>query len=198
MRVRRWVAALGLVAAAGCYTTSNHTSQVQTAELEDKKHVLGTGDLVEVRVFREPDLGGTYFVDYQGDIDFPLIGKVRLLGKDPYQVGAEIAHRLAEGYLKQPQVSILVREHNSQKIHVLGEVQRPGSFNYEVGMTVIQAVTNAGGFTKLAATNQVRIARVVSGSEQKYTVPVGDIGKGNAPNFRLQPGDIIYIPEAIF
>jgi polysaccharide export outer membrane protein len=189
---------MGIAAAAGCITPSNQKSLTPEGHPDPRHEVLGIGDLVEIKVFREPDLAGTYFVDPQGDIDFPLIGKVRLLGKDAYQVASEIRGRLDPDYIRNAQVTLLIREHNSQKIHVLGEVNKPGSFGYELGMTVIQAVTNAGGFTKLAATNNVRIARVINGSEQKYTVPVGDIGKGNAPNFELEPGDIIFIPEAIF
>lgn len=161
-------------------------------------HSLGPGDVVEIKVYREPDLAGIYRVSNDGMIDFPLIGSVKLLARRPEQVEEEIRQRLAAGYLVEPKVSVFVKERNSQKVHVLGQVNKPGSFNYETGMTVIQAVTNAGGFTKLASKNSVQLTRVSSGREERFRVPVGDIGEGTARNIELQPGDIIFVPEAIF
>lgn len=160
--------------------------------------LLGEGDVVEIRVFREPDLAGIYRVNPNGEIDFPFIGKVPLLGKNADVVAEEIRARLSAGYLQNPQVTVFIREHNSQKIHVLGQVNQAGSFAYQPGMTVIQAITLAGGFTKLAATNRVRVTRVSDGPEKIFDVPVGDIGSGRAPNFELLPGDIVFAPESIF
>lgn len=93
---------------------------------------LAPGDVVEIRVYREPDLAGVYRVSSQGEIDFPLIRKVRLLGLDTEQVADQIRSRLADGFLQDPQVTVFVRERNSQKVHVLGFVTKPGSFNFEV------------------------------------------------------------------
>ncbi|MEO1334316.1 MAG: polysaccharide biosynthesis/export family protein, partial [Myxococcota bacterium] len=131
-------------------------------------------------------------------IDFPLIGGVELLAKRPEQVEDDIRTRLAAGFLVEPKVTVFVKERNSQKVHVLGQVNKPGSFNYETGMTVIQAITNAGGFTKLASRNGVQLTRVSSGKEERFRVPVGDIGEGTSRNIELQPGDIVFVPEAIF
>ncbi len=160
--------------------------------------ILGPGDVVEIRVFREPDLAGTYRVSPDGRLDFPLIGAVQLGGRKPAEVEDEIRARLADGYLKEPQVSVFVRELNSQKIHVLGQVTKSGTFPYEPRMTIIQAVTNAGGFTKLAAANRVSLTRMVGGVEQTVILRVGDIGEGLLPNFELLPGDIVFVPESLF
>ena len=165
--------------------------------LQTPADTLGPGDVVEIKVYREPDLAGVYRVS-SGPIDFPLIGQVELLANRPEQVEEDIRSRLAAGYLVEPKVTVFVKERNSQKVHVLGQVNKPGSFNYETGMTVIQAVTNAGGFTKLASRNSVQLTRVSSGQEERFRVPVGDIGEGTARNIELQPGDIIFVPEAIF
>lgn len=159
-------------------------------------HELGEGDVVEIKVFREPDFAGIYRISEKGSINFPLIGSVVVIGHTASSVAEEIRTRLADGYLTQPQVTVFVRETKSQKVHVLGEVNKPGTFVYEAGMTVIQAVTNAGGFAKLASPNSVRITR--EGIDRKFVLRVGDIRSGNAPNFKLQPGDIVYVPEAIF
>jgi polysaccharide export outer membrane protein len=187
----------------GCVTTgSGGHDALEAAQAEElaeaqKRFVLGEGDVVEIKVFREPELAGTYRVTRDG-LEFPLIGKVSAVDREAEAVGEEIRARLAQDYLKQPQVTVFVREHNSRKVHVLGNVNKPGSFAYESGMTVIQAVTNAGGFNKLAATNSVLVTRGPRGAEQKFTVPVGDIGRGNAPNFSMEPGDIVFVPESVF
>lgn len=159
---------------------------------------LGVGDVVEVRVFREPDLTGVYVVDQDGGIDFPLIGRVTLLGRKAKGVEDEVRARLADGFLVEPQVSILVKERNSHKVHVLGQVNKPGSLPLEPGMTVIQAVAQAGGFTKLAATNRVTLTRVQEGREKSFRLRVGDIRSGDASNVELLPGDIVFVPEALF
>ena len=120
---------------------------------------LGVGDVVDIKVYREPDLAGIYRVGQAGAIDFPLIGSVRLAGRDAHEVANEIRSRLGDGYLQQPQVMIFVREYNSRKIHVLGQVTKAGSFGFKSGMSIIEAVAEAGGFTKLASTNRVRVTR---------------------------------------
>jgi polysaccharide biosynthesis/export protein len=163
-----------------------------------EKFSLGTGDVIDIKVFREPELAGVYRVNAYSEITFPLIGQVQLTGKEPYQISEEIRARLSDGYLQNPQVTVFVREYHSQKVHVLGQVSKAGSQGFQPGMTIIQAVASAGGFTKLAATNRVRVTRVIEGTERKYVIPVGDIRTGNAPDFSLLPGDIVYIPEAMF
>lgn len=168
------------------------------ADLPKGVDALGAGDVIEIRVFREPDLAGVYRVSDEGSLDFPLIGEVRVSGRQPQEVAEELRARLADGYLVDPQVSVFVKERNSQKVHVLGQVNKPGSFAWEPAMSVIQAITNAGGFTKLAATNRVQITRKVAGREQAFTAKVGAIRAGDAPNVQLRPGDIVYVPESLF
>ena len=91
---------------------------------------------------------------------------------------------------------MFVKEFNSKKIFVLGEVARPGTFTYEDQMTIVQAVTLAGGLKTLAAGNRLRLTRVVGGQEQQYEVPFEDISSGRAPNVSLQPCDIVFVPES--
>lgn len=206
MHVMRIVlGAIAAVVLAGCATpaasvaTSEATDPATAAApVKDSGGSLGPGDVIELRVFREPDLAGVYRVTRNGSIEVPLIGTVLLGGRDPDEVAAEIRTRLADGYLKDPQVAVFVREHNSQKIYVLGQVAKPGTFPYEHGMTIIQAITNAGGFTRLASTNGVTVTRAQGEKERRFSVPVGDIGSGKAPNFTLQQGDIIFVQEALF
>ena len=159
---------------------------------------LGAGDVFEVRVFQEPDLTGAYRVAADGSIDFPNCGRLPVAGRTAAAVADEITSCLKPRYLKNPQVSVFVREFNSKKVFVFGEVQKPGTFAYEDGMSVVQAVTLAGGFTRIAARNACTVTRLIEGSEKRIKVPVEDIGAGRAPNFVLQPGDILFVPESVF
>jgi polysaccharide export outer membrane protein len=158
---------------------------------------LGPGDVFEVRVFGEPDLTGVHRVSSDGTISFPLVGRVVVANRSATEVSDELAAGLAK-YVREPQVSIFVKEFVSKKIYVLGQVNQPGTFPFEDSMTIIQAVTLAGGFSKLAAQNDTLVTRIVDGQELRMHVPVKSIGEGRAPNFELEPGDIVYVPETIF
>ncbi len=159
---------------------------------------LGAGDLIDIKVYQEVDLTGAYRVSIEGTIDFPLCGKVTIAGQTSSRVADMITECLARGFLKNPQVSVLLKESNSKKVFVFGEVQKPGTFAYDDNMSIIQAITVAGGFTKTAAKNNASVTRLVAGQEKKIRVAVEDIGVGREPNFLLKPGDIIFVPESFF
>jgi protein involved in polysaccharide export with SLBB domain len=159
---------------------------------------LGAGDVFEVRVFQEPDLSGAFQVGPQGDIIFPLCKRVVVGGLTANGAAEKLRACLSDGFMRNPQVSVLVKEYNSKKVFVFGEVQKPGTFLYEDGMTVVQALTLAGGFTRNASQNSTSVTRLANGQETKVKVNVQDIALGKAPNFVLQPGDIVYVPESLF
>lgn len=159
---------------------------------------LGPGDVFDVRVFNEADLTGTYRVNGDGTIDFPLIGQVRVEGLDPHTVGTLLEGKLRERFLRQPQVSVIVKELNSKKITVLGQVTKPGSIPYTPNMTVIEAISVANGFTPLASKNKSTLTRIEGGKKTVSELPLGDIEQGKAPNVPLRPGDLISVPERIF
>ncbi len=159
---------------------------------------LGSGDVFEVKVYNEKELSGIYRVSSAGTILFPLVGKLEVDGLTSSDAAEEIQRRLGEKYLRNPQVSILIREYNSKKVSIFGQVTKPGTFKYEDGLSVIQAVSMAGGFTKLAAKNDTNVTRLVEGEEKKYPIPVEAIAQGKAKNFFLRPGDIVYVPESIW
>jgi protein involved in polysaccharide export with SLBB domain len=157
---------------------------------------LGPGDLVEIRVTQDADLTGIWGLSDQGTVDYPLCGKVTLAGHTTSSAEDLLRTCLAR-YLRQPTVSVIVREYTSKKVFVLGEVQRPGTFPYEQGMTIIQAITLAGGMTKVAAPNGTHVTRPgADGTLRKIRVFVKDISDGREPNVQLQPGDIVFVPES--
>ncbi|WP_308197954.1 polysaccharide biosynthesis/export family protein [Anaeromyxobacter oryzisoli] len=159
---------------------------------------LGAGDVFEVRVFQEPELSGVFQVGPQGDVIFPLCQRVVVSGLTANGAAEKLRACLSDGFMRDPQVSVLVKEYNSKKVFVFGEVQKPGTFAFEDGMSIVQAVTIAGGFTKGAAQNSTSVTRRVNGTEVKVKVNVQDIALGKAPNFTLEPGDIVFVPESLF
>lgn len=198
LRSRSAPVALALVlAASGCFARSRPPPAV----VEGSSVVggtLGPGDVVEARVYQEPELSGVYQVGPEGEVIFPLCKRVVVAGLTANGAADRLRECLAAGFMKDPQVSVLIKEYNSKKVFVFGEVQKPGTFAYEEGMSIVQAVTLAGGFTKSASQNKTSVTRRVHGQEVKVRVTVQDIALGKAPNFTLEPGDIVYVPESIF
>jgi protein involved in polysaccharide export with SLBB domain len=159
---------------------------------------LGPGDVFEVRVFQEPDLSGVYRLASDGSITFPLCGRLELGGLSVSAATDRVTQCLSNGFLRNPQVSIFIKEYNSKKIFVFGEVQKAGTFQFEDGMNIVQAITLAGGFTPRAARNSTSVIRSLNGTDRRLPVAVEDIGLGRAENFIMHPGDIVFVPESLF
>lgn len=200
--MRRYLALMFCVACTGPRAnSSNPNAELQAAVPPTEattSSTLGNGDLLEVRVYQETDLSGAFRVSPEGVIDYPLCGKVNVQNMTSSKVSDALTSCLKNGFIKSPQVTVLVREYTSKKVFVLGEVSKPGTFPYEENMSVIQAVTLAGGFTKLAAKNGTSVTRLVNGQESRTRVPVADIELGKQKNFPLLPGDIVFVPESFF
>lgn len=167
----------------------------ETSELL-RSAALGPGDVVEVRVYQEKELSGLYRLSNEGTFNFPLVGEVQAEGRSASQLAGFLTERLRTDYLRNPQVSVFVKEHNSKKVFVLGEVRKPGTFPYVDNMSVVQAITLAGGFSQLAAKSKVVLTRVVDGAEKKFILPFDRISLGLEANVVLRPGDIVFVPES--
>jgi protein involved in polysaccharide export with SLBB domain len=157
---------------------------------------LGAADVFDVRVFGEPDLTGTYRVAADGTIDFPLIGRLTVRGKTPAQLADEIQNKLVQ-FIKRPQVSVLLKESNSKKVTIYGQVQHPGTISYVDAMTITQAISQAGGLGAMAAREGARVTRKQNGKTETVIVNLKAIANGTA-TFYLQPGDEIFVPERVF
>jgi protein involved in polysaccharide export with SLBB domain len=148
---------------------------------------LGPGDQVRVTVFRHEDLSGEFEVDGEGFFAMPLVGEIMTAGLNARQLENEIEIRLQSGgYLVDPQVSIEVL--NYRPFYIIGEVNNPGSYQYVNGMTVINAVALAGGFSYRADQDDVVISRGGSNGPQIEALP----------DTAVLPGDIIEVPERFF
>jgi polysaccharide export outer membrane protein len=189
------IAAFALVSCTPRYSVNPRSFQGR--KIDTKALVtLGPGDTFEVRVFGEADLSGTYRVSERGKIRFPLVGILHVDGLTPSEIEEKLRQRLGAKYLRDPQVNVFVKEFNSKKIFVFGEVNKPGTFVFEPSMTIVQIITLAGGFTKTAWKNRTNVTRIVEGRERKIQVPVEAIGEGREQNFELKPGDIVFVPES--
>jgi protein involved in polysaccharide export with SLBB domain len=168
-------------------------------QVPEEDTTLGPGDVFEVRVFGEKDLSAKYQVGSDGTIRFPFLGVVEVRGKEADEVANEISGRLKEGkFLLDPHVSVFVEQANSKRLSVLGAVAKPGTFPIVPGMTVVQAVSNAGGFTPLASKDDTVVTRRVNGKLERYRISVSEVTRGNADDFPLRAGDIVFVPERVF
>jgi protein involved in polysaccharide export with SLBB domain len=158
---------------------------------------LGPGDVFEVSVYGEERLSGIHRIAPDGAIQFPLINRVVVEGMTPSEIAEELKKRLQDGYLRDPSVSVFVKEYNSKKVFVLGEVERPGTFPYSAQMNIVEAITLAGGFKDSGNANYVIVTRHSAEGDTRVPVPVKKITEGKAPNFSLLPGDIIFVPDTL-
>lgn len=148
-----------------------------------QEYRLGSQDKISVTVFGEEDLSGDFELDGEGKVAMPLLGDIHLGNMTLREAEKAIADRLTPDYLLDPKVSIQVA--NYRPFYILGEVKSPGGYPFVNGMTVVQAVALAGGFTYRARTDNVVIVRSSSRQVASQTTAV-------------MPGDIIEVPERFF
>jgi len=168
-----------------------------------QEYELQAGDEIDIQVYREPDLSGTFRLKPSGKIRHPLVGSVGLGGKTVKEAEAYFAKRLAKDYLVNPRVIIKMLSTKSSQIILMGEVESPGVYPLPFGekMTFLQAIAGAGGFTDLASPDRVRIVRGAEGDKHiTIRVRVSDLlgGKGEQKDIPLEPNDVIMVPEIIF
>jgi len=198
MGLGRGLVLIAAVVSASCAGRQQPPSgSIQAIDLSPEER-LGIDDVFEVRVFAEPDLSGTYRISADGTVDYPFVGRIAIIGMRSGDVQELIATKLKDGYLKNPQVSLMVKEWNSRKVSVIGQVQKPGSVAYFPNMTIVDAIAAAGGFTGIASKNAVTLRREMKGSVESRMCPVADISEGRAPNVVLRPGDILVVEERLF
>jgi len=149
---------------------------------------IGAGDKVSVTVYREPDLSvSDVKVGPDGAIAFPLLGDLHVAGLTSKELQRLVTDRLADGFLKQP--NVIVNVDRQQLYFIKGEVSAPGGYTYVEGLTVEKAVALAGGFTERAAKDDITVVREGSPAQPMRTVP---------PGLQVLPGDVITVEESFF
>jgi len=170
---------------------------------EAEEYQIGSGDVVQISVWRHADLGVSVPVRPDGKISVPLIGEVAAGGKAPEMVAKEITARLSE-YIRDPNVSVIVMEMNSHeyltRVRVTGAVRAPTSTAHRRGMTVLDLVLVAGGITEFAAADRTKLYRKTDEGTNVYTIRLDKILQDGEldTNLALVPGDVVTVPESIF
>lgn len=161
----------------------------------DPNYVIGAQDLLDVSVWKEPDLSRQVPVRPDGKISLPLLNDVQAMGMTPSQLASQITEGLSK-FMNSPQVTVIVTQINSQRVYILGEVGRAGAYGLLPGMTVLQALSNAGGFTAFANQKGIYVLRQENGKQQKLLFNYKEVVSGKKPeqNIELKPGDTIVIP----
>ncbi len=171
-----------------CCCSRPPCSTAQARPPEDiSEYRIAAGDKVRVTVFGHEDLSGEFEVDGSGHCSLPLIKQVPAAGFTTSEFAAEIFSRMSPDYLKDPRISVEVIGY--RPVYVLGEVRRPGSYPYSAGMTVVNAVALAGGYTYRAARKKIVVNRPDDPDRRSRRIKERD---------PLAPGDVIEIPERFF
>ncbi|MBW8302888.1 MAG: polysaccharide export protein [Brevundimonas sp.] len=166
----------------------------QTAPQADSEYRLGVGDKINVRVFQVPDLSfEALVIDTSGNIQLPLIGVVRGAGFTPGELSAQIAQRLADQYLRNPQVTVTVTEAASQKITVDGAVAKPGVYEMRGSTSLLQAVAMAEGPTQVADLGNVAVFRTIDGRRAVAVFDLAAIRQGRAADPQVMGDDVVVV-----
>jgi polysaccharide export outer membrane protein len=178
---------------------AEHAGQLPLLAEEEKvgeqEYLIGPEDVVEVMVWKNPDLSREVTVRPDGKLSLPLIGDVQAAGITVPQLTEQIAEKLKGYYKEPPQVSVIVRQVNSYAVYVLGAVRNPGRYVVKSGTTFLQAIALAQGFTEFAATKKIILRRRVAGGEEAaMPVRYQDVVAGKQQNIVLKPGDTIIVP----
>ncbi len=171
-----------------------NTPDAPRAAVFGSTYRVSTGDMLNITVFRVDQLSKDYRVDLAGNIPFPLIGDVPAVGRTTGEIREEIARRLGERYLRNPDVTVAVRESNNNNVTVEGGVRRPGLFPVTGPMTLIQSIAAAGGIDP-AQGNARRLAifRQIQGQRMAAAFDLESIRRGEMPDPEIFPGDIVVV-----
>ncbi|MEG3179825.1 XrtA/PEP-CTERM system exopolysaccharide export protein [Sphingomonas sp. LT1P40] len=180
------------------------TTFVASQEGPGEEYIIGPLDSLQIFVWRNPELSAKVQVRPDGRITTPLISDMPAVGKTPAMLADDLKIALGE-YIKDPIVSVIVESFSgtfSQQIRVVGATEKPASLPYRANMTLLDAMITVGGLSEFAAGNRARLIRFDknSGRQREYRVRLNDLLKNGdvSANVRLEPGDVIIIPESMF
>lgn len=179
-----------LVGVSACQSSTVSDASSETAAMAERtvgEYRLGASDQLRVTVFGEPELSGEYVLDGTGTVSLPLVGAVPALNLTVREFQRLVEARYADGYLREPRVNAEVL--NYRPFYILGEVSRPGEYPYSNGLTVLNAVATAGGFTYRANESFILIKGAEDSKEFRVKLD---------PSTPILPGDTIRVVERFF
>jgi polysaccharide export outer membrane protein len=156
-------------------------------------YMVGPLDVLDVTVFKVPDLAKTVQVSDDGNINYPLVGDIHAAGKTARQIEQELKQKLGAKYLRDPQVTVLIREYNSQRVTIEGSVKTSGVFSIKGRTSLMQVLAMAGGVDDSTASGDVVLFRKIDGTRSAARFDTDAIKKGTSEDPELQPGDVIVV-----
>jgi len=193
---------LVVAALAGCSSTPAYPpAPTQTGNV-NWNYLIGPGDSVQVFVWRNPEVTGTFPVRPDGKMTMNLIEDLQASGKTPTQLARDIEKTLSK-YIQEPIVTVIVSGGVGpfdQQIRVVGEAAKPQALNYREKMSLIDLMISVGGLTDFAAGNKAYILRTTEGKQARLGVRLEDLLKGGdiSANVDMRPGDVLVVPESLF
>ncbi|WP_028348254.1 polysaccharide biosynthesis/export family protein [Bradyrhizobium murdochi] len=163
------------------------SAQTPPSAASADRYVLGPNDRIRLKVYGEPDITGEYEIDNGGQVSIPLAGHIKAAGATTRQLEKAIASALAKGIVRDPRVNVEIAQY--RPYYILGEVKKSGEYPYRNGLTVMDAIASAGGFTYRANESKVYLRRAGAGVEETHPL--------DAP-VPVYPGDNIRVPERYF
>lgn len=167
-----------------------------SSRADAKNYVIGENDILDIDVWKEKEISRTIPVRPDGKITLPLVGEIQAGGMTPLQLQEDIAQRL-KSFLANPQVTVIVSDPRSHHFNIVGEVAKPGTYPLSQSMTVLDAISAAGGFRDFAKETKIYVLRTMpGGSQARLPFNYKDAIKGKKPenNVVLKPGDTIVVP----
>ena len=188
---------LSLLLALGCTPRLSSTVEAQAAaaQIVEEKYQLGPEDVIEISVWKEPDLTKQIAIRPDGKISYPLIGEVQAAGKTVKELREEISKRL-EKFVTDAQVTVILLKTQYYKIYVVGKVNKPGEFLVGRPANVMQALAMAGGLNPFASPSRIVILRRIGDKEQTLPFDYKAVSRGEFlnQNITLLPGDVVVVP----
>lgn len=176
--------------------------QSNTTDVNSYKYLIGPGDVVNIFVWRNPEVSGTFTVRPDGMITTSLVEDIPVSGKTPTELARSIEEILST-YLRDPVVTVTVNNFVgpfSEQIRVIGEAAEPQAINYTQNMTLLDVMIQVGGLTEFADGNDAILVRIENGEQKQYEINIEDLIKNGEINANVDvlPGDVIVIPETWF
>jgi polysaccharide export outer membrane protein len=203
-RIFRWLAvsltSLVFVLLGGC--ASNSLPSANGTETVADDYLIGPGDVLNVAVWRNPEVSSSVAVRPDGKITTPLVEDIVAIGKTPSQLARDVEKALSK-YIQQPVVTVIVTSFvgpYDKQIRVIGQAAKPQALPYRQGMSLLDVMIAVGGMTEFAAGNRASIVRTIDGKQHKIDLRLSDLLKDGdvSANMPVRPGDILVIPESFF
>jgi len=204
------IGALGATTLTACSGGGNARPELPAAayvasrEQPGEEYVIGPLDQLNIFVWRNPELSAKVQVRPDGRITTPLVNDMPAVGKTPAMLADDMKKQLSE-YVNNPIVSVIVENFSgtySQQVRVVGATEKPASIPYRANMTLLDAMIAVGGLSQYAAGNKAKLVRYdrATGKQREYGLQISDLLKkgDSSANVRLEPGDVIIIPESMF